>query len=156
MNHLKIKGIEINSQVKVQPTSDKETCKGALNRAFNAKTQYSHQDYWVGLEAGIHQEGSKMHTFAWVVILAKNSKGKSRTASFQLPEKVAKLIKQGKELGEAMDITFNKTNSKQKQGAIGILSGGVTDRESLYTQALINALIPIKKVKLFKAESKLS
>ena len=39
--------------------------------------------------------------------------GKSRTATFFLPEEVAELVRQGQELGSADDIVFNVSNSKQ-------------------------------------------
>jgi non-canonical (house-cleaning) NTP pyrophosphatase len=46
------------------------------------------------------------------------------------------------ELGEADDLVFGQINSKQQNGAIGILTNDLIDRESLYRPAVIMALIP--------------
>ena len=48
-----------------------------------------------------------------------------------------------------MDEIFGKKNSKQQEGAIGILTDGVIDRTKLYTPAVIAALIPFKKKNLY-------
>ncbi|MEA2092675.1 MAG: DUF84 family protein, partial [Patescibacteria group bacterium] len=55
---------------------------------------------------------------------------------------IIELIKEGKELGEADDIVFQRNNSKQENGAVGILTGDVVDRTKCYTEAVILALIP--------------
>jgi non-canonical (house-cleaning) NTP pyrophosphatase len=60
------------------------------------------------------------------------------------------LIRQGKELGEADDIVFSQNNSKQANGAIGILTGDVIDRTSLYEHAVILALAPFKNLELYQ------
>ena len=59
------------------------------------------------------------------------------------------MIKEGKELGEADDIVFNRNNSKQENGAVGILTGDVIDRMKYYTEAVILSLIPFKNVDLY-------
>jgi len=46
------------------------------------------------------------------------------------------------ELGHADDMVFKRDNSKQKNGAVGILTHDLIDRASYYEQALILALIP--------------
>lgn len=58
-----------------------------------------------------------------------------------LPEAVARLIREGMELGEADDCFFGRDNSKQKEGAIGILSDGRVTRMTLYKSAVIFALL---------------
>ena len=75
--------------------------------------------------------------------------GKGRTAVFFLPPRIAKLIREGKELGEADDIVFGRINSKQDNGAVGLLTDDVIHRQHYYTHALILALIPFKKKDLY-------
>ncbi|PIS15796.1 inositol monophosphatase, partial [Candidatus Roizmanbacteria bacterium CG09_land_8_20_14_0_10_41_9] len=87
--------------------------------------------------------------FAWVVIIGKKKTGKGRTASFFLPDKIVQLIHSGKELGEADDIVFGKTNSKQEMGAIGLLTDNRITRKTLYEPAVIIALVPFVKKDLF-------
>ena len=90
-----------------------------------------------------------MLTFAWIYIKGEKLIGKGRSASFFLPEKVADVVKQGKELGDADDIVFGKSNSKQQNGAVGILTGDVITRTALYVPAVILALVPFKNVSLY-------
>ena len=105
----------------------------------------------MGIEGGVEPHGAELSAFAWVVVLAKNGiEGKGRTGTFFLPLAVAELIQQGKELGEADDIVFAQTNSKQKNGAIGILTGDVIDRAALYEPAVIMALVPFKNPDLYR------
>lgn len=149
-----VETISTPSGVKDQPTSDKETLAGALHRTLNAASLVKWADYWIGIEGGIEDGDQGMEAFAWVVVQGKTldgslSTGKGRTGTFFLPPRVADLIRQGKELGEADDIVFQRNNSKQENGAVGILTGNVIDRRQLYEQAVILALIPFKNPALY-------
>jgi inosine/xanthosine triphosphatase len=138
------------SGVSVQPMTDKETFQGALNRAKRIKKLNQGFDYYVGIEGGIEQFGNQMATFAWVVVISQAGKiGKARTGIYFLPEKVCKLIKKGKELGEADDIVFGKSNSKQKNGAVGILTHDAIDRAELISEAVSLAIIPFINPELY-------
>lgn len=145
--------LSVPSGVSVQPSSDAETLQGALNRARNAAKIHPHADYWVGVEGGNDQDeedfAGEMYTFAWIVVLSDGRLGKGRTGAFYLPPAVADLVRQGMELGEADDIVFGRSNSKQENGAIGLLTGDVIDRAQLYEPAVIFALIPFKNPGLY-------
>ncbi len=143
-------GVSVSSDVSEQPASNSETFSGALNRANNAYTQHPGGDFYVGIEGGIEAESSDMMAFAWVVIRSHDDVlGKGKTGTFFLPPKISELIRQGKELGEADDIVFGTTNSKQQNGAVGILAGNVIDRTKYYTDAVVFALTPLKNKKLY-------
>ena len=144
-----IDGVQVESGVKDQPLSDRETFQGAFNRAMNARLSRPDSDFWVGIEGGVEETHGEFEVFAWVVILSTSQIGKSRTGTFFLPDKVARLIRLGKELGEADDIVFKRENSKQGNGAIGLLSGDVIDRETYYRHAIILALVPFKNPDLY-------
>jgi inosine/xanthosine triphosphatase len=144
-----IQGVAAASGVPDQPLSDDETLLGALNRAQNAARLHPSADFWVGVEGGLQEHGNELAAFAWVVVRSKKMVGKGRTATFFLPGRVAELVRQGKELGDADDIVFQRSNSKQENGAIGILTGNVIDRALLYQQAVIIALIPHKNPQFF-------
>ncbi|WP_319479201.1 inosine/xanthosine triphosphatase [uncultured Draconibacterium sp.] len=137
-----VQGVSVESGVSDQPKSDEETLKGALNRVENARNEFSDADYWVGIEGGLAVNCKEIEAFAWIVITSGEKTGKSRTTSFQLPGKVAALIAEGYELGEANDILFKQENSKQKAGAVGILTGNKINRTALYKQAVQLALVP--------------
>ena len=147
-----IQSISVPSGVSIQPLSNAETLTGAIQRARNAARQVAGADYWVGIEGGIEDLGDEMAAFAWAAIGSPCRLGKGRTGAFILPEKVANLVRQGKELGEADDIVFNRQNSKQEIGAVGLLTGGAIDRALLYETAVILALIPFKDISLYPDE----
>jgi inosine/xanthosine triphosphatase len=142
MDSFNFEGVSVASEVGEQPMSHKETRSGALNRAKNAKNQYSDADFWIGIEGGIHDDDFGMQAFAWIVLLSREKSSQAQTAVFYLPEPIAKMVRGGIELGEADDIYFGRTNSKQKDGAVGILTSGEIDRKSYYEHAIIMALIP--------------
>jgi non-canonical (house-cleaning) NTP pyrophosphatase len=75
--------------------------------------------------------------------------GKGKTGVFFLPEKIRVLVQSGIELGIADDMVFQRTNSKQANGAVGILTGDVLDRATFYIEAVIFALIPFKNSELY-------
>lgn len=143
-------GESFPSGVPDQPLTDAQTLQGALNRADNAFNKYVQADYWVGIEGGVEKINSEMEVFAWVVIKSSLQTGKARTASFFLPTQIAKLVDEGKELGEADDIVFGHTNSKQKMGAVGLLTDNIIDRTKYYTEAVVLALIPFKNFNYYQ------
>ena len=132
-----------------QPMSDAETLQGASERALNARSMQPEADYWVGIEGGVEDMHGELSAFAWVVVLDRARMGKGRTGVFFLPEKVAALVRSGVELGEADDRIFSRTNSKQKNGAIGLLTADAIDRAGYYIPAVIFALIPFKNPDLY-------
>ena len=143
------RAIKANSGVSNQPQSDQETLRGATNRANNAKNKEPNADFWVGIEGGIDRLDSQIHAFAWIVVLSQEKISKARTATFLLPQKIVEMIDQGFELGEADDIIFKNLNSKQKNGAVGILTHNVIDRTEYYRQAVILSLIPFVNSDLY-------
>ena len=147
-----VQSINVDSGVGTQPQGDDETYRGAYNRAINAKNAYPEADYWVGIEGGVDVINKDMASFAWVYIVDKHgNQGKAKTATFFLPSSISSLVNGGLELGEAGDQFFNKVNSKQNGGAVGLLTNGVVDRFELYMQGLILCLIPFIKQDLFNS-----
>jgi inosine/xanthosine triphosphatase len=147
--------ISVPSGVGDQPFSSSETLLGAINRAEAARMTRPTADFWVGIEGGVAYEpeaqltNGELLAFAWVVVLDRARIGKGRTGTFSLPPKVADLVHQGMELGDADDVVFGRTNSKQENGAVGLLTGDIIDREAFYIQAVILALIPFKNPALY-------
>lgn len=142
-------GVAVPSDVSNQPMTNQETLQGAINRVTHAKNDFPKADFWVGIEGGIEKEGEEMMAFAWIVISSNEAIGKARTGTFFLPPKVVELINQGKELGEADDIVFGHSNSKQKNGAVGILTGNLIDRTQFYVEAMVLALIPFLNKEIY-------
>lgn len=145
-----VQGLEVSSGVSDQPLGDKETLTGALNRAQNAKKAFPEADFWVGIEGGVEETDGIMNAFAFIVVLDQKGKaGKAKTATFDLPDVIAKLIKGGMELGTADDQHFNRENSKEGDGAVGILTNGAITRKEYYEQAIMLALIPFSNEAMY-------
>ena len=72
----------------------------------------------------------------------KTKKGVGKTSLFQLPKEIQRLVLKGVELGVADDVVFERTNSKKKDGAVGILTHGIINRTKYYKEAVIMSLIP--------------
>ena len=145
---LEVIGADAASGVSEQPMSDAETLAGARNRASNARKAYPEADYWVGIEGGIEDVDGALQAFAWIVVNSPEKTGRGRTGTFVLPDEVAALVHQGMELGHADDAVFGRSNSKQENGSVGILTGDIIDRVTFYSPAVVLALIPFMNPQL--------
>jgi len=144
-----VKSINVPSGVPDQPMTVAETRQGATNRALNAREAMPEANYWIGIEGGIDTTANgQFEVFAWVIVLSPDRSGASRTGTFTLPDEIASLVREGLELGKADDQVFGRANSKQQNGAVGILTDDVIDRQSYYVHAVILALIPLKNTAL--------
>lgn len=132
------------SGVSDQPMSNQETKQGAINRLQYIEEHYPGGAFWVAIEGGIEKIDGELLANAWIFVKSGATIGKSRSASFVIPEPLAKLVLAGHELGVADDMYFNRTDSKQQDGTIGILTNQLIDRTAFYVHALILALIPFK------------
>ena len=150
-----VEGYSVPSGVSAQPMTSLETRQGALNRALAVRSKLQDAAYWVGIEGGVEEEDGELVVFAWVVVLSATVRGFSRTATFYLPQEITALIHQGVELGDADDQVFGRSNSKQQNGSVGILTGDAVTRLTYYEQATILALVPFKNAHLTFATSSL-
>ena len=148
-DEFEITGVSVPSGVSDQPMSETETLKGASNRVMKLINLHSGYDYYVGLEGGVEDTTTGLMAFAWMVISDGQRIGKARTASFFLPPKVAELVHGGMELGHADDVVFAKSNSKQQNGAVGLLTNDVITRKLLYLPAVQMAFIPFLNPELY-------
>ncbi len=135
-------GASSPSGVPDQPIGDEQTFTGAMNRVEHIKLEFPDHDYFVGIEGGLTKVGDVYEVFAWVIVSSSSNFGKAKTSTFYLPQAISKLVDEGKELGEADDIVFNRRNSKTSNGSVGILTKDVVTRTDFYTEAVVLALIP--------------
>lgn len=142
-------GINFPSGVADQPMTDNETLTGALNRATKARAAEPNADFWVGLEGGLEEKNNVMEVFAWIIVLSKDKIGQSRTSTFELPEKIADLIRGGMELAHADDKVFGRANSGHENGSVGLMTSDVVTRTTYYEQAVILAFIPFKNPEFY-------
>jgi inosine/xanthosine triphosphatase len=135
--------VDVHSGVNDQPQGDHEATTGALNRAQAALAAVPDASFSVGIEGAVHDTPAGMEAFAWIVVLTDQLIGKGRTATFYLPDGVAQRVRDGAELGAAVDFWFKTVDAKRREGAIGLLTAGALDRTELYVQGILAALIPM-------------
>lgn len=138
-------GLSVPSGVSDQPMSSDETLRGATQRAQSAWQARPDAAYAIGIEGGVMPRDASLDVFAWVVVQNGQGIGRAQTGVFTLPQEVAVLVRQGLELGDADDQVFGRSNSKQANGSIGLLTDDALTRQDYYVQAVVMALIPFKK-----------
>jgi inosine/xanthosine triphosphatase len=134
----------VPSGVADQPFGDDETIRGALNRARAARDSVG-ADLGVGIEGGVVETSNGgLRTCAWAVIVSADGRqGIGGSLAMPLPPRVASLIRdEGLELGIAMDRYTGETNTKHRQGAVGVLTAGLVDRQKAYEILVTYALAP--------------
>ncbi|WP_299580773.1 inosine/xanthosine triphosphatase [uncultured Sunxiuqinia sp.] len=146
---VQVYGRTSDSGVSAQPLTDEETRTGARNRVQGLLQSGESADYFVGIEGGIELVDGSLQAFAWIVVSDGEKQSLGRSGSFELPPEIARLIAQGMELGEADDHVFEKQNSKQQNGAVGLLTQDRVTRQSLYQHGLVLALIPFMNKGLY-------
>jgi inosine/xanthosine triphosphatase len=138
----RVDGIAVPSGVRDQPEGDAETIRGATQRAAAALRE-SGADLAVGLEGGVVEEHGHMRTCAWAVVVSRDGRtGVGGSLAMPLPDRVAALVRDGVELGHAMDRVTGGHDTKRGAGAVGILTAGLVDRQRAYEALVAYALAP--------------
>lgn len=135
-----IEGVEVDSSVAQQPIGDKETRTGARQRVLAARGVRPEADYWVGIEAGLEDN----MTFSWITIESALQRGEARSASLELPHPILGAINQGKTLAAAMEELTGITDLGRQGGSISYFTAGALTRSSVYHQAILLALAPLR------------
>lgn len=146
-----VSGVKVSSEVDLQPKTDQEAKKGAIKRAVTALNKSKRADFGVGLESGIKSRKDGLWTSGWVAIIDRKEKmGLAKTVEFKLPEGLAKLIKSGMEQAEADAQFFEREDSSEKDGTVGLLTKGKVKRADAFSQAIIFALVPFLNPQYYK------
>ena len=147
----RVEAVKVASTVSDQPFGDNETIRGALARAHAAR-QALGAELGIGIEGGVVDEGGSMRTCAWAAVVdASGREGVGGSLAMPLPDAVARSIREdGLELGVAMDRLTGEHNVKQRQGAVGVLTAGLVDRQAAYEVILAYALAPFLAAELWR------
>lgn len=138
-----VDGVAAASRVPDQPVGDAQTIEGATNRARAAR-EAQDADLGVGIEGGVVETATGMRTCAWAVVATRTGAVHvGGSLSMPLPDAVAALIREGVELGHAIDRLVGTENIKHGAGAVGILTEGLVDRQQAYEVILAYALAPL-------------
>lgn len=124
--------IDAPSNVSGMPFSDKETMTGAMNRAEFCLT-HEDIDIAIGLEGGVTETP---HGLFLINYGALAEKGKETIvaggARIKLPEEIAERLRAGEELGPVMEDYSKNKNVRSKEGAIGIFTHGMVNRDEMF------------------------
>ena len=145
-----VDGVAVASGVPDQPVSDAQTIEGAATRARRARAARD-ADLGVGIEGGVVETDGGMRTCAWAVVVGRDGMPHvGGSLSMPLPDAVAALIRDGVELGHAIDRLVGTTNIKHGAGAVGILTEGLVSRQQAYETILSYALAPLLLPALYR------
>jgi inosine/xanthosine triphosphatase len=145
-----VDGVPVASGVPDQPVSDAQTIEGATTRARAARAARD-ADLGVGIEGGVVETGDGMRTCAWAVVVSRDGVPHvGGSLSMPLPYAVAALIRDGVELGHAIDQLVGTTNIKHGAGAVGVLTEGLVNRQEAYETILAYALAPLLLPELYR------
>lgn len=138
-----VQGVAVPSGVPDQPWGDGETIRGAVARAHAARAALD-ADWGVGIEGGVvAMDNGSVRTCAWAAIVGRDEmEGLGGSLSLVLPDAVGALVRDGMELGHAMDATTGVHNVKHGAGAVGILTRGLVSRQQAYETLVAYALVP--------------
>ena len=137
-----IEGIQVASNVPDQPWGDEETIRGARTRALAARDAMD-ADLGIGIEGGVVDDECGLRTCAWAVVVDRDGRmGTGGSLAMPLPGVVERAVRAGAELGHAMDALTGLRDTKQAQGAVGILTDGLVDRQRAYEMLVTYALAP--------------
>jgi inosine/xanthosine triphosphatase len=138
-----VSGIEVPSGVAAQPMGEDETIRGATARAIAAQRALD-ADLGVGIEGGCIDNEHGMSTCAYVVVVDRAHRTSiGGSLQMPLPPRVAALVRQGVELGHAIDRISGELDTKQGAGAVGFLTAGLVDRQRAYEPLVAYALSPM-------------
>jgi inosine/xanthosine triphosphatase len=141
-----VKGREVTSGVREQPTSLDETIRGAIGRARNA---YVDCDLSVGIEDGLfavpHTRSGYMNVCACAIFDGEREH-LGLASAFEYPVEVVRFV-----IDEGLDVTqafvksglSNNARLGAAEGAIGILTKGRLTRQAYANQAVAMALIQV-------------
>lgn len=136
---VRITAVDVLSGVPPQPFEE-QTRQGAINRA---RAALGGHDLAVGIEAGVFRKEDGLYDVQYCAVLDKKGRLTVGMGSgFMYPPPVAGLVLGGMTVGDAVEKVFGTTGIGKKQGAVGLLSGGLLDRGSLTEQSVTAAMIP--------------
>ncbi len=136
---------EIDSGVRAQPLTQKETAEGALNR-LKAIDDDGVYDYYVAIEGGAFTvelpTGPKWFECACAAVSSITAKQPSIAfaPAYPIPEEFVKHLEAGKDLTEAMEIVTGVPNTGAAEGFNGWLTGDKLDRRAGSALAVLLAL----------------
>jgi inosine/xanthosine triphosphatase len=151
-------GLEVESGVSPTPTSCDELMRGARQRA-EGLVRLAHEThkpwrYFVGLEGGLEvlQDDRRRRVFleSWAYVSDGARGFYGRSGGIELPEELAhEVLERGFELSDAVDRLAGAVGIRDGQGAWGVLSADLIQRDESFRVAVITAFAPFYNAKMY-------
>lgn len=146
---LDIVPVRVASGVPDQPVGFEETAKGAAHRLqvlLADATRRTDGNAFISVEAGVEELHGRLWLFQFAHVLFRGQRGEGRSASYVIPPRVAKLVREGMTHADADLAVFGppivNDDDGYEEGTIYRLTGGATSRLELVQQAVLLALAP--------------
>ena len=151
-------GVEVESGVSSTPTSCDELMRGARQRV-EALTRLARETskpwrYFVGLEGGLEvlQDDRSRRVFleSWAYVSDGARGFYGRSGGIELPEELAhEVLERGFDLSDAIDRYAGAVGLRDGQGAWGVMSGDLIQRDESFRIAVITAFAPFYNAKVY-------
>jgi inosine/xanthosine triphosphatase len=133
--------LSLPSRVKPFPTSEKETIRGAVNRALAAKAAQPDAEFAVGIESGIVSVEGRSYVRGYAVVVHGEEMGIGSSAAYEVSERLLKRIDpKTDESKRVIDSIFGERDVLDKEGVVGVLTRGKLVRTAVLRDAVILAL----------------
>jgi inosine/xanthosine triphosphatase len=151
-------GVEVESGVSPTPSSSEELMRGARNRVDAlrrlARETRKPWGYFVGLEGGLEvlQDDRTRRVFleSWAYVSDGSRGFYGRSGGIELPEELAhEVLERGFDLSEAIDRYAGAVGIRDGQGAWGVLSADLIQRDESFRVAVITAFAPFYNAKMY-------
>lgn len=146
--NVEVRGRKVDSGVSPQPYDD-DAVKGAAARA---KQAIGDGDLGVGIEAGLfRQEETRRHLDIQYCAIADRA-GRITIGcgpGFEHPPQIMKMVREGRTVGEAVEALTGIKDIGRKEGAIGYLTAGRMNRQELTEIAVLMAMVPRIRRRLY-------
>src|SRR5699024_7759294 len=131
-----LEAVNVPSNVSDQPMTDEETLLGAMNRANNCHA-ISTNHLAIVLEVGVMLMNEELYLCNWGVLITTNKQMyKASGARINLPNEFIKDLNEGVELSELVDRYSEKNDTRSFEGAIGIFTDDIINREQMFEHVL--------------------
>jgi inosine/xanthosine triphosphatase len=162
-SRFEVRGFDVATGVSHTPRSRTELMAGARGRCealMNLGAARQEASYFVGLEGGldvVHEDGNEkgrrlVFLESWAFVSDAGGRGfYGRSGAILLPEALAaEVLDRGTELSHAIEAYTGMWGIRDSQGAWGILTKNLINRQESFRVAVISAFAPFFNAELYQ------
>jgi inosine/xanthosine triphosphatase len=161
-SRFEVMGFEVETGVSHTPSSRTELMAGARGRceALRSAVEQKAAAYFVGLEGGLdiiyengHETGRRLVFLeSWAYVSDANGRGfYGRSGAILLPDALSiEVLDRGTELSHAIEAYTGVQGVRDSQGAWGILTKNLINRQESFRIAVISAFAPFFNATLYQ------